>query len=77
MEWPRFGYRRLHVMLKRKGWSVTRKLVLRRACENDWLVRAPRRDARQGEPRERVEKTARADETADKRAQAACAEAVR
>jgi hypothetical protein len=29
MERPRFGYRRLHVMLRRKGWSVNKKLVLR------------------------------------------------
>ena len=24
---PRFGYRRLHVMLKRMGWTVNRKLT--------------------------------------------------
>ena len=39
MERPRFGYRRLHVMLKRKGWTVNRKLVLRLVRENGWLVR--------------------------------------
>jgi putative transposase len=37
-EWPRFGYRRLHVMLKRKGWTINRKLVLRLVRENGWLV---------------------------------------
>jgi putative transposase len=37
-ERPRFGYRRLHVMLKRKGWTVNRKLVLRLVRENGWLV---------------------------------------
>src|SRR3954468_1892674 len=37
MERPRFGYRRLHVMLKRKGWTVNRKLVLRLVRENGWL----------------------------------------
>jgi putative transposase len=37
-ERPRFGYRRLHVMLKRKGWSVNRKLVLRLVREHGWLV---------------------------------------
>jgi putative transposase len=39
MERPRFGYRRLHVMLRRKGWVVNRKLVLRLVRENGWLVR--------------------------------------
>src|SRR5207237_9884676 len=39
MERPRFGYRRLHVMLRRKGWTVNRKLVLRLVRENGWLVR--------------------------------------
>jgi putative transposase len=37
-ERPRFGYRRLHVMLKRKGWKINRKLVLRLVRENGWLV---------------------------------------
>jgi putative transposase len=37
-ERPRFGYRRLHVMVKRKGWTVNRKLVLRLVRENGWLV---------------------------------------
>ena len=43
MERPRFGYRRLHVMLRRKGWSVNRKLVLRLVRENGWLVRRRQR----------------------------------
>jgi putative transposase len=34
MERPRFGYRRLHVMLRRKGWTVNKKLVLRLVREN-------------------------------------------
>ncbi len=38
MERPRFGYRRLHVMLRRKGWTVNRKLVLRLVREHGWLV---------------------------------------
>ncbi len=42
MERPRFGYRRLHVMLRRKGWSVN-KLVLRLVRENGWLVRRRQR----------------------------------
>lgn len=43
MERPRFGYRRLHVMLRRKGWTVNRKLVLRLVRENGWLVRRRQR----------------------------------
>lgn len=39
MERPRFGYRRLNVMLRRKGWTVNHKLVLRLLRENGWLVR--------------------------------------
>src|SRR2546430_7228863 len=43
MERPRFGYRRLHVMLRRKGWTVNRKLRLRLVRENGWLVRRRQR----------------------------------
>jgi len=43
MERPRFGYRRLHVMLKCKGWRVNHKLVLRLLRENGWLVRRRQR----------------------------------
>ena len=39
MQRPRFGYRRLQIMLKRKGWTVNHKLVLRLLRENGWLVR--------------------------------------
>jgi putative transposase len=28
-EWPRYGYRRLHVLLRREGWVVNHKRVLR------------------------------------------------
>ena len=28
-EWPRFGYRRLHVLLRREGWTVNHKRVHR------------------------------------------------
>jgi putative transposase len=51
MERPRFGYRRLHVMLKRKGWKVNRKLVLRLLRENDWLVRRKHRKKLAAVPR--------------------------
>jgi putative transposase len=26
-EWPRYGYRMLHELLKRKGWAINHKLV--------------------------------------------------
>src|SRR5258708_9100722 len=28
-EWPRYGYRMLHRLLKRKGWAINHKLVYR------------------------------------------------
>ena len=28
-EWPRYGYRMLHELLKRKGWAINHKLVYR------------------------------------------------
>jgi putative transposase len=51
MERPRFGYRRLHVMLKRKGWTVNKKLVLRLVRENGWLVRRRQRKKLASVPR--------------------------
>lgn len=51
MERPRFGYRRLHVMLRRKGWTVNHKLVLRLLRENDWLVRRRQRKRLASVPR--------------------------
>jgi putative transposase len=51
MERPRFGYRRLHVMLRRKGWRVNKKLVLRLVRENDWLVRRRQRKKLAAVPR--------------------------
>lgn len=51
MERPRFGYRRLHVMLRRKGWTVNRKLVLRLVRENGWLVRRKQRKKLAAVPR--------------------------
>jgi putative transposase len=29
VEWPRYGYRMLHGLLKRKGWAINHKLVYR------------------------------------------------
>ena len=51
MERPRFGYRRLHVMLRRKGWTINRKLVLRLVRENGWLVRRKQRKKLAAVPR--------------------------
>jgi putative transposase len=51
MERPRFGYRRLHVMLRREGWMVNRKLVLRLVRENGWLVRRKQRKKLAAVPR--------------------------
>jgi len=51
MERPRFGYRRLQVMLKRKGWTVNKKLVLRLVRENGWLVRRKQRKKLAAVPR--------------------------
>src|SRR4051812_6285524 len=44
-------YRRLHVMLKRRGWTVNRKLVLRLVRENGWLVRRKLRNKLAAVPR--------------------------
>src|SRR4051812_50147466 len=62
MERPRFGYRRLHVMLRRKGWSVNKKLVLRLVRENGWLVRRRQRKKLAAVPRVTVPQPARPQE---------------
>ena len=62
MERPRFGYRRLHVMLKRKGWTVNRKLVLRLVRENGWLVRRKQRKKLAAVPRVQLPQPTRANE---------------
>ena len=51
MQRPRFGYRRLQIMLKRKGWTVNHKLVLRLLRENGWLVRHRQRKRLAAVPR--------------------------
>ena len=40
---PRFGYRRLHVLLRREGWQVNHKKILRLCREEHLLVRTRRR----------------------------------
>src|SRR4051812_44057273 len=42
-ERPRFGYRRLHVMLRRQGWAVNHKRVYRLYREEGLLVRRRQR----------------------------------
>lgn len=43
---PRFGYLRLHVLLRREGWVVNRKRVHRIYREEGLTVRLPRRRKR-------------------------------
>jgi len=42
---PRYGYRRLHVLLRREGWAVNPKLIYRLYCEEGLGIRrkTPRR----------------------------------
>ena len=42
-EWPRYGYRRLHVLLRREGWVVNHKRVLRLYQAAHLAVRRRRR----------------------------------
>jgi len=39
---PRYGYRRLHVLLRRKGYLVNAKLVYRLYCEEGLGIRGKR-----------------------------------
>jgi putative transposase len=40
---PRYGYRRLHILLRREGWMVNPKRVLRLYREEGLTLRIPRR----------------------------------
>ena len=62
MDRPRFGYRRLHAMLRRKGWTVNKKLILRLVRENGWLVRRKQRKKLAAVPRVELPKPLRANE---------------
>ena len=42
-EWPRYGYRRLHVLLRREGWMVNHKRVFRLYQAEHLAVRRRRR----------------------------------
>lgn len=48
---PRFGYRRLHVFLRREGWVVNHKRIYRLYCEEGLTVRRRRRVHRVQAPR--------------------------
>jgi putative transposase len=43
---PRFGYRRIHVLLRREGWSVNHKRVYRLYTAEELAVRTKRRKKR-------------------------------
>lgn len=43
MDRPRYGYRRLHVLLQREGWHVNHKRVHRIYCEEGLMLRTKRR----------------------------------
>lgn len=51
MQRPRFGYRRLQIMLRRKGWTVNHKLVYRLLRDHGWLVRRRQRKRLASVPR--------------------------
>ena len=50
-ERPRWGYRRIHVMLAREGWTVNRKRVLRLYREDGLLARRKGKGRRSQAPR--------------------------
>jgi putative transposase len=43
---PRFGYRRLYILLRREGWRVNHKRIYRRYGEEQLAVRTRRRRKR-------------------------------
>jgi putative transposase len=48
---PRFGYRRLHVLLQREGWAVNHKRIRRMYIEEGLQVRVKRRKKRAAQMR--------------------------
>lgn len=48
---PRYGYRRLHVLLRCAGWQVNVKRIWRLYCEEQLTVRVKRRKKRAAESR--------------------------
>jgi len=61
-ERPRFGYRRLHVLLVREGWSVNHKRIQRMYREEHLTVRRKKRKRVAALPRKRRELPAAANE---------------
>lgn len=59
---PRYGYRRLSVLLRREGWEVNHKLVYRLYCEEGLQVRTRRRRKIATQPRLKLEAASRLDE---------------
>ena len=51
---PRYGYRRLHVLLRREGWEVNHKRVLRLYRQENLQVRTKRRRKIAARPRVRL-----------------------
>ena len=61
-ERPRFGYRRLHLMLRRKGWAINHKLVYRLYREEQLAVRRRIRKRIASSRRQPLETPARPDQ---------------
>jgi putative transposase len=59
---PRFGYRRLHVLLCREGWQINHKVTDRLYCEEGLQVRTRRRRKIAAQPRLRLDVATRVDE---------------
>ena len=59
---PRFGYRRLHVLLVREGWLVNHKRIQRMYREERLMVRRKKRKRVAAMPRKRRELPSRANE---------------
>jgi len=59
---PRFGYRRLHVLLCREGWRINHKVTYRLYCEEGLQVRTRRRRKIATRPRLKLDAATRVDE---------------
>jgi len=59
---PRFGYRRLHVLLCREGWQINHKVTYRLYCEEGLQVRTRRRRKIATQPRLKLDAATRIDE---------------
>jgi len=59
---PRFGYRRLHMLLRREGWKVNHMLIHRLYCEEGLQVRTRRRRKVAMQPRLSLDQASQVDE---------------